>query len=281
MTDPDIATEPAEIPAPGAKLRGTLFLPPKPAAAVMVNGATGVPAGFYAPFARWLAGTGYAVLIWDYRDFGASGRPGAARRSAATMTDWAIADPVAVRAWMAARLPGLPLWVVGHSLGGMALPFQPRADSLARIVAVAAGPVHLRDHPWRFRPQAAALWYLAGPLALAALGYLPGRRLGLGSDLPAGVFRQWRRWCTTRASLAGDPDLPGLAQPGPRCPATLIALADDAMMPPAAVRRLADWLPEARVEHRLLDPADFGLGRVGHIAAFAPRNRALWPALLT
>lgn len=279
MTDLDIATETVAIPAPGATLRGTLFLPPDPTEAVMVNGATGVPAAFYAAFARWLAGTGRAVLVWDYRDFGASST-GPVRTSAATMTDWGIRDPVAVRAWIAARLPGLPLWAIGHSLGGMALPFQPGVEALARITTVAAGPVHLRDHPWHFQFQAHLLWYAAGPLSVAALGYLPGRRLGLGSDLPAGVFRQWRRWCTTRASLAGDPDLPGLSRPGPACPATLVALADDAMMPPAAVRRLAGWLPRARVEHRLLAPAGFGLRQIGHIAAFAPRNRALWPALI-
>ncbi len=283
---------PARIAAPNAILRGTLIAPAAPERAILINAATGVPAAFYRPFALWLAETRRAaVLIWDYRDFAGSAArdtapeapSGAARTrlSRATMTDWGIHDAQAARAWLRAAMPGLPLWLIGHSLGALTLPFQQDLDQIDRLVAVAAGPVDVPDHPWPFRVQAWALWHLAGPLAVAALGYLPGRRLGLGSDLPAGVFRQWRRWCTRPASLPGDPDLPGLAQPGLAAPVRLVALADDVMIPPGCVWRLADWLPQAaRIDRCLIDPAAHGLPAVGHIAPFAPRNRALWPALL-
>ena len=35
-----------------------------------------------------------------------------------------------------------------------------------------------------------------------------------------------------------------------------------------------------QVRKRVLDPADFGLKRVGHLGIFARRNSALWPALI-
>lgn len=270
----------AEIAAPGARLQGTLFTPADrpPARAIMINAATGVPAAFYRAFASWLTDSQQAaVLIWDYRDFGASGRP---YGSSASMTDWGVHDPIATRSWLRARFPGLPLWVVGHSLGALALPFQPRLHEIDRVIAVAAGPVHVSEHPWPFRARAWALWHLAGPLATGLLDHLPGRRLGLGNDLPIPVFRQWKRWCAQRGSLPADPDLPAPESPGLTCPATLIALDDDVMIPPASVWKLAAWMPAAPTETRLLRPADHGLKTVGHIAAFAPRNRALWPMIM-
>ena len=270
--------EQVSIPGPGGRLAGRLFAVPDPRLAVVINAATGVPAGFYAGFARWLAADRQAaVLVWDYRDFAASGNP---RRSRATMADWGVHDAAAARGWLAARLPGLPLWVIGHSLGGLALPFQPGLEGIARAVIVAAGPVHLSDHPWPLRLGIASTWWGHGPLLTAAFGYLPGRRLFLGADIPGPAYWQWRRWCAHRGSCLSDPAMPPLASEALTCPVTLVALADDGMVPPAAVWRLADWMPKAAMTRRLIAPADHGIATLGHIAAFAGRNHAVWPALV-
>ncbi len=267
-----------QIPGPAGTLAGRLIAAPQPELAVVVNAATAVPAGYYAAFAHWLAESRRtAVLIWDYRDFGASGQP---QRSRATMADWGVHDAAAARGWLAQQLPGLPLWVIGHSLGGLALPFQPGLAGVARVIAVAAGPVHLRHHPWPLRAGIAALWHGYGPLVTGVLGYYPGRRLGLGADVPGPAFRQWRRWCTREGSCLADPAMPPLASDVLRAPVTLVAFADDGMVPPAAVWRLAEWMGPAPVKRRLITPAEHGLHKIGHIAGFAPRNRALWPALI-
>lgn len=274
----DIVESPVTIDAPGAALIGTLTSVSQPTLAVSINGATGVPASFYLPFARWLAlEKNAAVLTWDYRDFGKSGTP---YHSAATMTDWAITDPTATRLWLEARFPGTPLWVIGHSLGGMGLAFQPGTERLDRIITVAAGHGHISAHPWPFRIYAYLLWYLFGPLSTALLGYLPGRRLNLGNDLPKGVFWQWRAWLLDRRSLPADPKLGGIKNPGYQGAITLIALADDPMIPPGSVRKMASWHPNAQCEHTVLTPATFGLTSIRHIHAFAARNSAVWPSLI-
>ncbi|WP_333829623.1 alpha/beta hydrolase family protein [Pararhodobacter sp.] len=266
--------EAIRIDSKGARLAGTLIAPPAPALAVMINAATGVPAAYYRPFAEWLSQErNAACLIWDYRDFGASG---SIHGSQANMTDWGVTDASTARFWLRNRFPALPLWVIGHSLGGMTVPFQPGLGQIDRLITVAAGAGHVSDHPWPFQAQARALWYLLGPAAARLLGYLPGRALGLGNDLPAPVFRQWRRWCTDRRSLPGDPDLPVPERPGLVCPVKLVAIADDVMIPPAAVWRMGAWMPAATVSKQVITPADYGLTSVGHIAPFAARNRALW-----
>jgi predicted alpha/beta hydrolase len=269
--------EPVRIDGP-APLVGTLWHPPgAPRAAVTINGATGVPARFYAAFARWLAETrGVAVLTWDYRGFGASGDP---RRSAATMTDWGRDDPQAVRAWMRARFPGLSLRVIGHSLGGNTLPFQSGLDEIDRVVAVAAGPAHVLDHPWPYRALALAFWFGHVPALVAALGHVPGRLSGFGADLPRGVYWQWRRWCLARSFADADPALGRPDGGALTAPVTLIGVADDPVIPPANVRRLAEAFPNAPVTFRLLTPADHGLPAIGHLAAFAKASRAVWPVI--
>lgn len=267
-----------QIPGPAGPLAGRLIAVPQPELAVILNAATAVPAGYYAPFARWLAESHRAaVLIWDYRDFGASGQP---RRSGATMADWGVHDATAARGWLAAHCPDLPLWVIGHSLGALALPFQPGLARVDRVIAVAAGPVHLRDHPWPLRAGIAALWHGFGLPLTAALGYFPGRRLILGADVPGPAFRQWQRWCTRDGSCLVDPGMPPLASAELRAPVTLIGIADDGMVPPAAVWRLGTWMGAAPVERRLITPAAHGLARIGHISGFAARNRAIWPEIV-
>ena len=52
------------------------------------------------------------------------------------------------------------------------------------------------------------------------------------------------------------------------------------MVPPAAVWRLMQLYPEAWKEQHVLRPAELGLGSIGHIAVFHPRNKAAWPGIL-
>ena len=59
-----------------------------------------------------------------------------------------------------------------------------------------------------------------------------------------------------------------------------IAVADDEMMPPAAVWRLMSQHRMAFQRQRVLKPADHGLARIGHMGAFARRNAVVWPAII-
>lgn len=269
--------------ADGVRLRGTWHRPIAPAvAAVVLHGAVGVPQSYYQAFAAWLAGTlGIACLTYDYRDFGASAR-GPVLEAKATLADWGLQDqPAALRALRAA-LPGVPVWVIGHSLGGIMLGFNPGMAGVARVITLGSGAVQFRDHPWPYKAQAALFWYGHGPVLARAMGYLPGRYSGLGVDLPAGVYWQWRRWCTQTGGFFADV---GRQLPMPdanviRAPLKLIAVADDPMVPQAAVWRLMALHAQAPKTQMLLQPQDHGLTRIGHLAAFSPRNAVVWPQIV-
>jgi predicted alpha/beta hydrolase len=279
----DFAVEPVSIDAGGATLAGLFYGPKGETRAVAVlNGAVGVPQRFYRAFAEWLAGTqGIGCLTYDYTGFGASAT-GHARRSDANLALWGLRDQPAAMRTARALMPDLPVWVIGHSFGGVMLAFNGQAAGAARIITLGSGLVHLTDHPWPYRLAATAFWYGHGPILTTLAGYLPGRLAGLGSDLPAGIYWQWRRWATTRGFALSDVGrgLP-LPQPGSvTAPMRIVAVEDDVMVPPRAVWRQMALAPEAIKTQKVLRPGDLGLTGIGHIGAFARQNSVVWPDII-
>jgi len=232
------------------RLQGKLFRPSaEPKAIVILNGATGVPARFYRAFAMWLATEkNLACLTYDYRDFGASAQR-SLRQSTATMADWGVHDQQAARDFAVSQVPKAPIWIIGHSLGALCLPFQKELDQISRVIAA---------------------------------GYMPGKKLGLGADLPAGVYWQWRRWCTRTDFFVREigSQLPQPDWTGMKADMKFVAMADDVMMPPRSVWKLMEFYPAARKEQVVLRPKEFGLAKLGHIEAFAEKNSAVWDAIL-
>jgi predicted alpha/beta hydrolase len=275
--------EDLDIRSDGAVLRGRIVRPRgTPRAAVVLHGATGAPARFYRAFAEWAAAErDLAVLSYDYRDFGGSLRR-SMRGSRATLADWGRHDQAAALATLARMYPDTPLWVVGHSVGGLWLGWHPAMARVTRTITIGAGLTHVTDHPRHYRWKARVFWSPPVRLAARVAGYLPGRLVGLGADLPRGVYEDWRRWCLTPGWHLSDvgrtlplPD-PGLVKGRLR----MIAVADDALVPPAAVWRARALYPEAMKEQLVLRPADFGLESIGHIPPFQRKNSVLWPTML-
>ncbi|WP_095588367.1 alpha/beta hydrolase family protein [Actibacterium ureilyticum] len=279
-TNPEFT--PVTIRAKGARLTARFTPAVGPTRANLVlHGATGVPQRYYQPFARWAAQRGVGVLTYDYRDFGAS-RTGPMRDSRANFADWTLHDQGAAERCLAELAPDGPLWVLGHSLGGLGIAFRQFDPRVSRITTIGAGMAHHTDHPWSYRPIALAFWFVLGPVGTALAGYLPGRRMLLGADLPAGVYWQWRRWCTRRRFFHDDigdslPQ-PDFTLPGPRI--RMLTMTDDVVVPPVAVRRYADAFAAGRVDFAALDPADYGLTSLRHIEVLSQRSAAAWPAIL-
>ncbi len=281
-TQQAVVTEDIQFQSGPAILSARLYHPvEEPDKVVVINGATGVPRDYYQHFARWLAEAhGMACLTYDYRDFGHS-LTGSQKQSRVTMADWALIDIPAARTEMRRRFPQAKLWSVGHSLGGMFGPVQPDIDQIDRMICVCSGLVTLKDHPWPYRALATLFWYGHAPLAVHALGYLPGKALGFGTNLPSRVYWQWRKWCTAPQSYVpeiGD-TLPANRWADMGKQVDIFAFEDDQVVPPEAVWRLAD-LYGSGVRCHLLSASEFGLSEVGHIGAFARRNAAVWPRLI-
>jgi predicted alpha/beta hydrolase len=264
--------------ADGTPLAGTWFEPltTRPWAAVLVAGAMGVEAAYYGPFARWLAEQGAAVLAFDYRGMGRSRTTPSLRGVHADLYLW-TQDQDAALAELAARCPGVPLLVVGNSLGAQLAGSLASRDRLQGLLAVSLGSGAVRHLVPAFRSRARLFLHVVGPVASALAGYFPGARLGIVGDLPRGVMAHWRRWCLDPDYLLGAEGWHARYRATP-FPLVSLYAADDELLAEDGARLM--YAAHGRQRHfEILQP---GAGqRIGHLGLFKPRHAAtLWPLVL-
>ena len=273
---PELLTIPT---ANGAHLAATLWPASAPKALVLIHPATAVTQAFYEAFARYLAGQGLSALTYDYRGTGRS-RGASLRGETVTMADWMFEDVPAVTRWAAAHSPGLPLLAVGHSVGGHAIALSGGEQAVRAGVLVASHAGITRTI--RGRAEAARVWLLMrvlAPVLCAVNGYMPGRRVGLGEDLPKSVMLEWSRWTTLPRYFYDDPALDAARRAAEvRIPLLALGFDDDPWANPHAMDILLAGVTGAPIERRQIDPRAVGLPGVGHMGFFRKRSaQALWP----
>ena len=199
------------------------------------------------------------------------------------MSDWARLDMPAALAALAQRFPALPLFTLGHSVGGQLLGAVPNATLARAHVMIAASTGYWRRQRVPFRYLALGLWHVYGPLMLGCFGHVPQGGLWRGQPLPPRVFRQWRRWCLSAAPFGSalDAELPSSDFAALRAPILVWGFSDDPIATPAAVEALLVSYANAALERRWTLPADAGVRAIGHRGFFAERHReSLWRAAL-
>lgn len=250
----------------------------EPRGAVIIAAAIGIPQSYYQHFASWIADQGFMAVTFDYPGSGES-LAGALSDIPHSVTDWARHSCGAVLAEVHSQAPQLPLYWVGHSLGGQIVPFIEGNERISKLITVACGNGY-----WKFnngRGRALLMWKLLAPLLTGVLGYFPGKRLGIIGDLPPRVVREWRSWCLNPRYAAGVSADHQAAYSRFRQPIAGIAFTDDEMISAINVRNLHQSYDQAPVELRFIEPSDHGAQRVGHLGFFRCQFReSLWPACM-
>jgi predicted alpha/beta hydrolase len=241
---------------------------------VLIHGATATPQAYYARFARYLAKQGLRVITYDYRGIGRS-RPQLLGGFEATMTDWAKRDARALVQYATSNWAE-PLVFVGHSFGGQLIGLVDEARDAHGALLVGTQLGWYGHWPALDRLRLAAIWRVVVPALTRVYGFQPGR-FGLGVDLPAGVAREWARWCSDPQYLMGEhPDARERFARFDR-PTVLYSFTDDDYAPLAAVEHFSQTLQGAPLEHRRLNPRALGVAAVGHFGFFRPAlERSLW-----
>ena len=267
------------IPSSGGAVLGARCWSPLGArAVVLLHPATAVTQGYYEAFAGYLAAQGFHVVTYDYHGTGRS-LGGSLRESRATMLGWMMDDVAAVTRWAAARFTGLPLLAVGHSVGGHAIGLSPETPRLKAAVLVAshAGASRtVRGFVERLRVR--FLLRVLAPGLCALFGYMPGRRMGLGEDLPRGVMLQWARWTALPRYFFDDPAVDAARRMARvEIPLLVLGFDDDPWANREAVGMLVSHFTHARVERHEIDPRTAGVPAVGHMGFFRRRcEPVLW-----
>lgn len=268
------------LPANG-KIEGSLWTTDGARAVVLLHPGTAVTQRYYEPFARYLFELGLNVVTYDYRGTGRS-RPANLRGLTVSMSDWMDDDVGAVTRWAAARFPALPMLAVGHSLGGHALALSEDTNSLRAAVLVAShAGVTTSIRGVGERIKVWIIMRVLAPLLCAVLGYMPGRKLGLGEDLPRGVMLQWSRWTTLPRYFFDDPAIDAERRMARvQIPLLVFGFDDDPWANPDAISMLIAPLTNAKIERHQIAPRDANMPVLGHMGFFRKRSaERLWPQI--
>jgi predicted alpha/beta hydrolase len=248
-----------------------------PRADLVIAPGMAIPQAFYADFASFLARQGYRVWTFDYRGMGES-QNGSMRACKADISQWIADDFDAVIQHASAGPDKLPLFVIGHSLGGQTTPLLPSADRIEGLVNIAVGSGAARHNQPAVRRKAPLLWYFLTPLLCPLFGYFPGARIGIMGDIPRRAMFQWRRWCLTPDYLlTGEPGARE-AYARARYPVLGLTFSDDELLLESGSRMLHEAYTGTDVDYRVLSPAQFDLPRIGHFGFFKSHHeQTLWP----
>ena len=266
----------------GHKLSSHWFHPAGEArGVVLIVPAMGVEQRFYAAFAQWLAERGFVAVTFDYVGMGLS-RQGPLRDLNVDVIGWGRHDCSAMLDAVTAAAGTLPVFWIGHSLGGQILPFVRGSERIRRAFTIATGSGYWRENTRSLRNRAWLLWYLIAPLVTPLAGYFPGQRLGMVGDLPRGVIEQWRRWCLhPEYAVGAEGEVVREAYSAVRTPITAISFTDDEMMSGRNTESLHGFYRAAPQTAKRIAPTQIGVERIGHFGFFRRQfAESLWAPYL-
>jgi len=244
-------------------------------ARLVLAGATGVPQTFYQAFAEFAASQGYETLTLDYRGIGLS-KPATLKGYQMDYLDWAYQDlAAAIDYW---HRDDLPLYMVGHSFGGHAFGLLPNHHKVAKFYTFATGAGWHGWMPASEQIKVHVLWKLIGPLLVRWKGYLAWSMLGMGADLPKGVFRDWKHWCQFPRYFFDDPAASDIREKFATVTTPILAAnaSDDLWAMPRSRDAFMSGYPAGIWQGVDIDPAALGLKGIGHMGYFRRQAQPLW-----
>ncbi len=246
-------------------VQATLFKPGTEITGVLViHPATATPQGFYRAFAQHAAGRGILTITYDYRGTGLSGSPKALPEI--KMRDWIQQDIPAVAQWAAERYPDLPHFALGHSVGGHGLVLNYGTERLKACAITSSHVAALRTiSPLPERLRVTAVLNLIGPVLSRLIGYMPGKKLGLGEDIPREALLDWSSWTLRKNYFFDDPSMAAVQRAEQlRVPMLAVGASDDLWASPQQMDALTSHVTGVPVERRTYTPEQVGAKSIGH-----------------
>lgn len=261
------------------EIAATVFRPEShPKAGIIINSATAVKQSYYANFAQYLMSQGFVVISYDYRSIGASKISNKTSSAKLAMRAWGEQDFAAVIDWASAQFSELDWHCIGHSVGGQLIGLAHNNTRLKSAYCVAAQSGYWGHWGIMERPKILLTWYGFAPLFSTLIGKMPGFLLG-GESLPAGIAKEWARWCRHPDYIVdenGQPIREGFERL--RCKIKFLIIDDDKAFAPAkAVEALSHFYTHAQKDIQTLYPKAFGAEKIGHFGFFKRQHQqSLW-----
>ncbi len=259
----------------GTKIIAFHYAIEHPKAVIVLGGATGVPQGFYQKYAMAANQQGFNVITVDYRGIGQSA-PASLKGYKVKYLDWATQDLASAVDF--ATNQQLPVYLVGHSFGGHALGLLPNAEKIKGAFFCGSGAGW---HGWMPKFESLKvrfLWNVLAPILVKAKGYLGWSKMGMGADLPYGVYVDWKRWCKFPNYFFGDPKMQFVHELFARCEMPIYAVnsLDDKWAQPKSRDAFVKGYKNTTVDTLDLDPNSLGIKEIGHMGYFRKDAQKVW-----
>lgn len=245
---------------------------------LLVAGGTGVPQRFYRRFAEYAAQRGFNVLTIDYRGTGES-RPATLKGFDMSYLDWPEKDlPSAIDLL---SKEDLPLYWVGHSFGGHAIGMLPNHDQLTACFSFGSGAGWAGWMPKGEALKIRLFWNVIMPVIVAGKGYMAWSLLGMGDDLPRGVYRDWKRWCRYPHYYFDDPTMSYVhgRYAAVKTPCAFVTSRDDPWAPPRSRDAFVKGYTNAPLTLYDIEPAA-DKPAIGHMGYFRSEAQPFWDEAL-
>ena len=245
---------------------------------LIMAGATGVQQRFYRRFAEHASQRGFNVLTVDYRGIGES-RPKSLKGFEMSYLDWGFRDLAAAVDFMDDG--STPVYWIGHSFGGHALGLLPNHHKITAAYCFGTGAGWAGWMPKLEALKVRLLWSCILPLIVARKGYMAWSVLGMGDDLPLGVYQDWRRWCAYPHYFFDDPAMASVARryAEVRMPCIFSNAVDDLWAPPVSRDAFIKGYCNAQLLTRDLRP-ETKKQPIGHMGYFRASATDLWDEAL-
>ncbi len=226
--------------------RGNLVLMP----------ALGVAARFYLPLADALCHAGINVALVEQRGHGQSAlRP--SWRVNFGFREALVHDIPAVLDFVSARAPTLPIYLMGHSLGGhyAAITAGRMPSRIRGVIVAACGSPWVGAFTGNTRRQLRVL-VAALPVLSLLCGYYPGDRVGFGGREARRLMADWRDLAKHDVYVARglDENLEAGIN-AYRGPVLALRMAEDPYAPKEAMDSVCDRFQNARIDRQLFTAA--------------------------
>lgn len=180
----------------GVELAGILITVEKPRAMVQINSATATPKEYYLAFAKFLVEHNYSVLMFDYRGVCESQPKGGLRNCQYEYLDWPLKDIPAAIDFSKSLYPNLPLYFVGHSVGGQTIGLLHNKDKIVAMYAFGTSSGYWGHMNLSYRLLTHFFFEIVRPITKYVFGYSKLKFLNIMEDIPYKMTDKWREWCS-------------------------------------------------------------------------------------
>lgn len=179
------------------KLTGYYYTASTPKALILINPATAIHIGYYKHVIKFFVDKGYNVFVWNYSCFGES------KKSSLANSNFRFSDiglkeiPAAIK--VAKELsPVLPLFCLGHSVGGQHIGFVKNRELIDGLVTTGTSAGYILNMPIVYGAKAFFFFYIFSPISTKIFNYVAASKLKLMKDLPSPFVKEWRQWCSQK-----------------------------------------------------------------------------------